>query len=269
MVQNINLINMTPWYFNPVLVQIGPLQIHWYGLMYGIGFLFGYLWIHYSNAGKNLKISIDNKNNLLLSSMLGVIIGGRFGYILFYNLAYYLSNPLKIFAVWEGGMSFHGGLIGVIIALLLFSKKYKIKFLQLTDVITSIAPVGLFFGRIGNFINAELYGRIASKYCIYFPSDPSNCRYPSQLLESFFEGLILFIILWIVRKYTKKDGIISSCFVLFYGVFRFLIEFFREPDLQIGYILGYFTKCQLLSSFIIIAGIGLIIFLNFSKNKKS
>lgn len=248
------------WYIiDPVLIQIGPLAVHWYGFMYGIGLLITYCWVHYSDLGKELKLNSEQKDNLVIYSMLALVIGGRLGYILFYDLAYYIANPLKIFAVWEGGMSFHGGLIGIILMLFYLSKKYKIAFLKISDLICSIAPLGLFFGRIGNFINGELYGRIAENFCLYFPTDPDNCRYPSQLFEALFEGLAIFFILFIIRKFTKKDGIISGSFLLLYGIFRSVIEFFREPDTQIGYILGIFTQGQLLSSLMIVCGIIILI----------
>lgn len=249
---------MNSWPFSPILFQLGPLTIRWYGVMYAIAFILGYLWFCYSKAGKSLKVSKEEKDVLLISVILGVLLGGRIGYVLFYNLPYYLSEPSKIFAVWEGGMSLHGGVLGVMVALLWFRRKYKVPFLELSDLITGIAPLGLFFGRIGNFINAELYGRIATQYCIYFPTDPENCRYPSQLLQAFLEGLVLFILLWVVRRFTEKKGVVTSMFLIFYGIFRIIAEFFREPDPQIGYLWGGITEGQLLSILMILAGVILV-----------
>ncbi len=254
---------MNNWYIiDPVLLQIGPLAIHWYGIMYILAFSLGYLWIQKSKLGKSLHINADQKEFLLFCIVMGIMIGGRLGYILFYNLSFYVKNPLEIFAIWHGGMSFHGGLIGATLMILYFSRKHRINFLKITDLVTSVAPLGLFFGRIGNFINGELYGKIASKFCINFPTDLANCRYPTQLLEALLEGLILFIILTIIRKFYKSTGIISASFLLFYGIFRSFIEFFREPDSQIGYIFNVLTEGQILSFFMIIGSVILILFIN-------
>jgi phosphatidylglycerol:prolipoprotein diacylglycerol transferase len=252
---------MEKWYFNPVMVQIGPLQIHWYGVMYAIAFVLAYLYLHNSKHGKSLPLTSDQKDLFLALAIGGVLVGGRLGYVLFYNLPYYLQNPLKIFAVWEGGMSFHGGLLAVAAITIWFSKKYKIGLLELGDVECAIAPLGLFFGRIGNFINGELYGRIATQFCLYFPSDPQNCRYPSQLFEAVFEGLVLFALLWFLRKKDPRPGVVSCAFLFFYGIFRFVIEFFREPDPQIGFFPGGFTEGQLLCFLMILCGVLLWFFM--------
>lgn len=269
---------MQPWYFQSVLAQIGPLQIHWYGVMYALAFLIGYLFLHYGPLGKKLQLDSEAKDTLLIAIILGVLVGGRLGYILFYNLGFYLGNPLKIFAVWEGGMSFHGGLLGVSVALLWFSRTFpfhrlkknkqheQVKLLALSDFVTSVAPLGIMLGRIGNFINGELYGRVAqpgrflSNLCLYFPTDPQNCRYPSQLFESFLEGLVLFVILYVVSKYSKKTGMVTATFLVFYGIFRILVEFFREPDPHIGYLLGGLTEGQILSGLMVVGG-GILIYL--------
>ncbi len=265
---------MTPWYFTPVLFNIGPVAIHWYGLMYALSFLIGYFWLQKSKIAKRLPLDEAQKDNLLIAIILGVLLGGRLGYIIFYNLAYYLQNPAKVLAVWEGGMSFHGGILGVALGFWIFSKKYKVRFLELSDVITAIAPIALFLGRIGNFINGELYGRVAGssnfaqKICLHFPTDPINCRYPSQLFESFFEGLVLFAIVYFVSRKTKETGVTTSVFLTGYGVFRFIIEFFREPDAQIGYILKYFTEGQILSAVMILAG-GILLYKIKTKRHKT
>lgn len=256
------------WYFNPVLAELGPVKIHWYGIMYGLAFLLGYFYFHRSKHGKSLPLTGDQKDLFLAYVIGGVLIGGRLGYILFYNLNYYLENPLQIFAVWEGGMSFHGGLLAVAAGILWFSKKYRVKLFSLTDVVCAIAPLGIMFGRLGNFINGELYGRIASgpgSWCLYFPADPANCRYPSQLFEAFFEGLLLFLILFLLRKRSTASGALSSAFLVLYGGFRFVIEFFREPDVQIGFLPGGFTEGQLLCALMVICGI----LLAFSLRKTS
>ena len=265
---------MDQWYFHPILVQIGPIAIHWYGVMYALAFLLGYFYFHKSKQGKSLPLNPDQKDLFLASVILAILLGGRIGYILFYNLPYYLANPLKIFAVWEGGMSFHGGLLAVVVVMLWFSRKYKVRIFEMSDVVCAIAPLGLFFGRIGNFINGELYGRVATgvslfgarllgagQLCLYFPSDPSNCRYPSQLFEALFEGLILFVALWLIRKKFPKPGYVTCAFLFFYGVFRFLIEFFREPDAQIGFLPGGITEGQLLCFAMIIGSFFVWLFL--------
>lgn len=246
---------MENWWFNPVMFEIGPIKAHWYGFMYALAFIFGYLFLNYSAIGQRTNLSTKQKDTLAVTVILGVLLGGRIGYIIFYNLAYYFTNPFKILAVWEGGMSMHGGVIGVIISLIWFSRKNKIKLLKLGDVITTIVPVGVMLVRIGNFINGELYGRIADSYCIYFPSDPSNCRYPSQLLQALLEGLILFIILYIVGKKTQRTGLVSGLFLILYGIFRIFAEFFREPDPQIGFLWNIITMGQILSGLMIIGGI--------------
>jgi phosphatidylglycerol:prolipoprotein diacylglycerol transferase len=236
---------MKEWYFNPIMFEIGPVKAHWYGFMYALSFLLGYLYLTCSKRGKEL--ARNERDAFLIFIILGIVVGGRIGYILFYNFSYYVTNPAKIFAVWEGGMSFHGGLLGAMAAIAIFARKYKKKFLALGDIVTSFAPVGLFFTKIGNFINAELYGRIAKNFCIYFPTDPGNCRYPSQLLEAALEGIVLFVVLYFIGRKTKKEGVVSACFLVFYGIFRIIAEFFREPDVQI------------LSSLMVIAGATMLI----------
>lgn len=245
---------------DPVFLHIGPLAIRWYAVMYILGFIAAYFWLRYSSSGKRLPLGKSQKDSLLLYGMAGVILGGRIGYVLFYNLPVFLANPLMLFEVWKGGMSFHGGLLGTTLALLLFSIKNRIPLLQVTDTVAGIVPVGLFLGRIGNFINGELYGRVASSFCLYFPSDPQNCRYPSQLLEALLEGLVLFLILFFIGKSTQRQGIISGAFLVFYGLFRISVEFFREPDAQIGYLWGGATEGQILSSLMFLAGILLMVF---------
>ncbi len=257
---------MQPWYFNPIMFEIGPVKAHWYGFMYALSFLIGYLYLLYSKKGKLLQEKL--KDSFVIYVILGIVLGGRIGYVLFYNLAYYISNPLKIIAVWEGGMSFHGGLIGAAIALLIFAKKHKVKFFVLGDIVTGIASVGLFFAKIGNFINAELYGRIAQSFCIHFPTDPDNCRYPSQLLEALLEGIVLFLILYFIGRKTEKTGVVSAYFLIFYGIFRIIAEFFRQPDAQIGFFFGFVTEGQLLSSLMLIAGIYLLWHLNKEQKRQ-
>lgn len=244
---NHQFLNPMP-FINPILIQIGPIAIHWYGLMYVITFLLGYLFLQKSRLGRQLPLNTTQKDNLLITLILGIILGGRLGYILFYNLSYYLQNPLKIIAIWEGGLSFHGGVIGTAIAIILYIKFYhrapnqtKLHFLNISDFTVLIVPIGIFLGRIGNFINSELYGRISPdhQFCLNFPTDPTNCRYPSQLIESFSEGLLLFIIIYFLSKQAKitaKRGRLTAIFLILYGLIRTIAENFREPDAQIGYL---------------------------------
>ncbi len=251
--------SMPDWIFNPIIFEIGPIKAHWYGFMYALSFILGYLYVNYSKLGKKLDLSQKDKDNLVIIIIAGVILGGRLGYILFYNLEFYLSHPEKIFAVWEGGMSFHGGLLGSALGMFLFSKQKKIDLWKIADVITSFAPIGIMLVRIANFINGELYGRIATQYCIYFPTDPENCRYPSQLIQAALEGLILFLILqWIARK-NPKTGVLSGSFLILYGLFRIAVEFVREPDPQIGFLWDVITQGQLLSILMVGAGAILLI----------
>jgi phosphatidylglycerol:prolipoprotein diacylglycerol transferase len=244
----------SPWnnWINPIALQIGPVSIHWYGLMYLAAFVFAYLFLKYSRAGKALPLENNQKDNLLISAILGIILGGRLGYILFYNLPFYLENPAKMLALWEGGLSFHGGLIGTVVALWLYlhfhnrrraAKQELLRLLQIGDVAVLIAPIGIMLGRLGNFINAELYGRISEngQFCLNFPSDPVYCRYPSQLFEAAGEGALLFAILYALSRATKilaKPGQLSAAFLMLYGLIRTLIEYSREPDAQIGYLTG-------------------------------
>ncbi|MDD2907330.1 MAG: prolipoprotein diacylglyceryl transferase [Candidatus Gracilibacteria bacterium] len=233
----------------------------YYGLMYAISFIIGYFILE-----KRKIIGKKYLEDLFLYIFLGVVLGGRIGYIFFYNLGNYLSNPVDIIKFWEGGMSFHGGVIGVILAMYFFSKKYKQSFLMIADQITLVLPIGLGFGRIGNYLNKELLGY--SDYNGLFAVYKDGIGYfPSPLLESFLEGLLLFLFLnYFYLKGNLKRGQIASLFLILYSIFRLLVEiFFREPDSQIGYILGYFTMGEILSLPMFI--IGIILFLRF-KNEK-
>lgn len=280
----------SPWlnWLNPIAIQLGPVAIHWYGLMYLATFIFAFLFLKYSRAGKALPLEENQKDNLLISAILGIIVGGRLGYILFYNLPFYLQNPGKILALWEGGLSFHGGLIGTVIAIWLYlhfhnkkrraAQKEILQLMQIGDVAVLIAPIGILLGRIGNFINAELYGRISenNQFCINFPSDPVYCRYPSQLFEAAGEGVLLFIVLYLLSRFTKilkHPGQLSAVFLLLYGLIRTFIEYSREPDAQIGYLLGGpgflqgLSLGQLLSLLTSLAGLLLLAHLTQKKRR--
>jgi phosphatidylglycerol:prolipoprotein diacylglycerol transferase len=233
---------------DPVFLSIGPLQFRWYGLMYVLSFIATYFIIRSEVARKKLFLTSDDIADLVFYGAMGVVLGGRIGYILFYNLGFYLANPLKLFAVWEGGMSFHGGFLGVALAFWLYSSRKKIQYLALFDMAALCAPVGLGLGRIGNFINGELYGRATdAPWGIIFPGSDGVPRHPSQLYEAFLEGLVLFFIVRTMSRRSPATGIACWTFVAGYGLFRFIVEFFRQPDAQLGTFFGLFSMGQLLS----------------------
>jgi phosphatidylglycerol:prolipoprotein diacylglycerol transferase len=248
---------------DPTAFSIGPLQIRWYSIAYIIGILFTLFWLKKANEREKF-LSEKAYDDWLTWAILSILLGGRLGYVLFYNLPYFISNPLEVFAFWNGGMSFHGGLLGAIFGMWLFARHYKIDYLQLTDNLVVAAPVGLFCGRIANFINMELYGRVTgSDFGVIFPNGGDLPRHPSQLYEAFLEGIILFIILFSLQRFTKilqSKGKLSGVFLIFYGSFRSLIEIFREPDEQIGFIFDYLTLGQILSLPLVLFGIYLVFF---------
>lgn len=220
---------------DPVAITIGPLSIHWYGLMYLLGFTFFVLLGRYRiKHNPHSAFTYEMLDDALFYGMLGVILGGRLGHVLFYQFGYYLEHPLHIFAIWEGGMSFHGGLLGVVIAVWLFCRKNKLPFLSVADLVCAFAPMGLFFGRLANFVNGELWGRVTDvPWAMIFPRGGPLPRHPSQLYEAALEGILLFIIVQIalrVFRAQNRPGLISGIFFLGYGTFRFISEFFREPD---------------------------------------
>jgi phosphatidylglycerol:prolipoprotein diacylglycerol transferase len=233
---------------DPVFLRIGPLAFRWYGLMYALSFISAVFLIRVTAARKKLQITQDQISDLMLYAALGVILGGRLGYVLIYNPDFYFTHPSKIFAVWEGGMSFHGGFAGVIVAGILFCRRYHFSFYEVADVAVISVPVGLGLGRIGNFINGELYGRPTDvPWCMIFPQAGEVCRHPSQLYEAGLEGVVLFIILWSLSRKNLPGGVVFWSLFLFYGLFRFIVEFFREPDPQLGLLVGPFSMGQLLS----------------------
>ena len=248
---------------DPILISLGFLDIRWYSLSYIFTFIFGSILIKKLNKKSLNNLSDIQIDKFFVWAVLGVIIGGRVGYVLFYQLQLFFQDPLYIFQIWKGGMSFHGGLIGMIFAIYIFTKKCNLSFFYLSDLVSIVAPIGLFLGRISNFINTELYGRITDfPFAIIYPLIDNNPRHPSQLYEAFFEGVVLFIILYLIFiKNSKKysAGIISAYFLILYSIFRFLIEFLREPDLHLGLYLNYFSMGQILCIPIFFAGI-LILF---------
>lgn len=245
---------------DPVFLRVGPLEFRWYGLMYIISFLIGYAIIKRGVRKWGLPLSQDDVADLVFSVAMGIILGGRLGYVLFYNFAAYASNPLKIFAVWEGGMSFHGGFVGAVAALLFYCRKKSLNPLELLESSILAIPVGLFFGRIGNFINGELYGRVTDQpWGMVFPGGGGVPRHPSQLYEAFLEGPLMFFLLWCGYKSSLCKKCLFWAFVALYGVFRFMVEFFREPDAQLGFVLSWLSMGQLLCLPMIIIGTALFI----------
>ncbi|MGV7235186.1 MAG: prolipoprotein diacylglyceryl transferase, partial [Nitrosomonadaceae bacterium] len=218
--------------FDPVAIYLGPLSIHWYGLMYLLGFILFMLLGRY-RIKHNPQTALNNTilDDLLFYGMLGVILGGRLGHVLFYQFDYYLQQPLDIFAVWKGGMSFHGGFLGVISAMAILARKYKLQWLAVTDFIAPLVPLGLGAGRIGNFINAELWGRPTNvSWGMVFPNVDTLPRHPSQIYEFALEGVVFFVLLWVYSAKPKPVGAVSGMFLIGYGMFRSVAEFFREPE---------------------------------------
>ncbi|OGT42810.1 MAG: prolipoprotein diacylglyceryl transferase [Gammaproteobacteria bacterium RIFCSPHIGHO2_12_FULL_37_34] len=246
---------------DPVAFHIGSWPVYWYGLMYLIGFFAGWGVLSWRLHVSPRDITQEQLSDIVFYAALGAIIGGRLGYILFYDWRVLVSDPLLILQIWKGGMSFHGGVIGVLLAMFICAKKLHQPFLALTDLLAPAVPIGLGAGRIGNFINDELWGRITTMpWGMVFPNAGMNLRHPSQLYEFFLEGIILFFILWIYSSKPRPLGVISGWFAIGYGVFRFFVEFFREPDVQIGFVaFGWMTEGQLLSLPLILVGIGLML----------
>ncbi|MBF0297552.1 MAG: prolipoprotein diacylglyceryl transferase [Oligoflexia bacterium] len=246
--------------FDPVIFSLGPLQVRWYGLMYVIGFLLGGRLYLKLCREKFVKLPVEKLDMYIFHIIIGMFLGARLLFVFVYNWDYYSENLSEIFTVWKGGLSFHGGFLGFVIVCIIYSKKYKIPFFNLADGIVLTATPGLFFGRMGNFINGELYGRITDvPWGMIFHNGGPYPRHPSQLYEGIGEGVILLAILWILKYRVKYQGILSATFLIGYGCIRFTVEFFREPDVQLGYYFGGTTTMgQILCMLMIIAGIGLM-----------
>lgn len=270
-----------PEHLDPVLFQIGPLKIQYYGLMYIIAFALSYALVLYRVKREDkFHISAQQMEALATAIILGVIIGGRLGYVLFYNLPYYLRHPLEIFLPFSfsdgirftgiSGMSYHGGLIGVILATVFYVRKHRLDFWETADLYAPVVPLGYTFGRLGNFINGELYGRITTHPIgMIFPGAPGEAlRHPSQLYEAFFEGVFLFLVLWFLRKRIRTRGAMLAFYLIGYGTVRFFIEFFREPDAHLGFIFFRFSTGQLLCALMVLAGTGIYLYLRSKQNPK-
>jgi phosphatidylglycerol---prolipoprotein diacylglyceryl transferase len=248
--------------FDPIAIHIGSFGIHWYGLMYLAGFL-TFLWLGRKRIAilNNPQINTKLLDDLLFYGVLGVILGGRLGYVLFYKAGYYSAHPLEIFAVWQGGMSFHGGFLGVLVAMAWLARKQQLRWLQLTDFIAPLVPPGLAFGRLGNFINGELWGRPTDvPWAMVFPKVDNLPRHPSELYEFALEGVLLFTLLWLYARKPRPVGAVSGLFLIGYGSFRFLVEFTREPDDFLGLLSLGMSMGQWLSLPMVIAGILMMVF---------
>lgn len=267
--------------FNPVALQLGPLKVHWYGLMYLAAFASFWVLVSWRARRKDSPIKREQISDLLFYGMLGVIIGGRVGYMLVYGLEQLLANPLSLFKIWEGGMSFHGGLVGVMVALAWFAQRQRRGFFEITDLVVPMVPLGLMFGRIGNFVGGELWGRFTDVgWGMLFPKsipgiDPNSAafmqaylagnynglaRHPSQLYQALLEGLLLFLLLWFYSRKPRPRMAVSGWFLIGYGVFRSFAEIFREPDAQLGFIDGnWLTMGMLLSLLMLVIGTVLVI----------
>jgi len=245
---------------NPIMFELFSIKLYWYGFMYALSFIIIDYLIVTASKNKKIILSKDQAEKFTIVILIFAILGGRIGYILFYDFNYYSSNIIKVFYLWEGGMSFHGGLIGVAAGALYLANQNTLKFFEIADIVCLYAPIGLFFGRVGNFINSELYGiKTSGSWGVVFPVIDSYPRHPSMLYEALLEGVILFIILFIINQKKVFAGIISGYFLLFYGIFRFFVEFVRLPDAHIGYIYyDWVTMGQLLTIPMLIIGLILI-----------
>lgn len=250
---------------DPVAFQWGWFIVRWYSLAYIFGLLGAWGLARKMSRVSGSQWTVLKIDDFVLWATVGIILGGRLGYVLFYNFAYYMEHPMQILSIWQGGMSFHGGLIGVIIASVLFAQKKEIPLFSMTDIVVCVAPIGLFLGRLANFINGELYGRITQQvpWAVIFPEGGSLPRHPSQIYEALTEGLLLFIILnilwWFVPKYRERRGFLTGLFLVLYALFRFGLEFCREPDAHLGFLFRNLTMGQLLCVPMLLFGIVIIL----------
>lgn len=248
---------------DPVIFQIGPIALRWYSLAYMIGIVGGWWYLGVLDRCTSPFFTTEQRDDVILWAIAGVILGGRFGYVLFYNFGYFVQNPMEIVQVWQGGMSFHGGVIGVTLAFWLYARRNAMHWVPLMDRIACVTPIGLFFGRIANFINGELYGRTTDAYFgMVFPSGGALPRHPSQLYEAALEGLVVGLILWFMATQRHALGFAGRCSGIFlsgYGISRFMVEYVREPDAHLGFIFASFSMGQLLCIPMIACGVWLII----------
>lgn len=245
---------------DPVFLRLGPVQLRWYGLMYMVSFIVGYFVLKRLAKYKKLGLTTDDLYDLLFFLILGVMLGGRIGYVLFYDLGSYIQRPLEILYIWQGGMSFHGGFVGTWLAVVLFCRRKGWSFWETADLVSAAAPIGLGLGRLGNFINGELFGRETTlPWGMVFPNGGTTVRHPSQLYEALLEGVVLLLIAqWLYRR-KLYPGTVAWGFIGFYGLFRFVVEFVREPDAHIGFVLGPLTRGQLLTIPMVAVGLAMMV----------
>jgi phosphatidylglycerol:prolipoprotein diacylglycerol transferase len=247
---------------DPVLVRFGPFAIRWYALAYIVGLVVGWQYLRWLVQRPGWKMTPEQLDDFLVYATLGVVLGGRIGYILFYQLGFYLQHPLDMLAVWQGGMSFHGGLLGVVVASALFARRCGLPILEVGDTVVCAAPIGLFLGRIANFINGELWGRPSDvPWAMVFPNAGPLPRHPSQLYEAGLEGVLLFLVMTFLAlrpRAAGSEGRLTGAFLIGYGVFRCIGEMFREPDIQLGFLVGGLTMGQILSLPMIVVGLALV-----------
>jgi phosphatidylglycerol---prolipoprotein diacylglyceryl transferase len=251
---------------NPVLIHLGPLAVRWYALAYIVGIIVGWFYARAIIASQRLwggpaPMTVTDFDDFIVWITLGIILGGRTGYVLFYNFPHFAEHPMQIFELWNGGMSFHGGVLGCIVAIVLFALRHRIPMLSLGDVTATVAPIGLFLGRIANFINGELWGRPTDvPWAMIFPNGGPVPRHPSQLYEAALEGVVLFFVLGLLVRsgWLKRPGVVTAAFALGYGIARITCEFFREPDVQLGFLWGGLTMGMLLCIPLMLGGIALL-----------
>lgn len=255
---------------DPVAFHLGPLSVHWYGLMYLIGFVSGWFLGNYRATRAGNQWTKDEVSDVIFYCALGVILGGRVGYMLFYDLPNWLAHPLAIFQIWQGGMSFHGGLLGVAVAMLIFARRYHKNFFTISDFIAPLVPIGLACGRLGNFINGELWGKVTTvPWAMVFPTGGPLPRHPSELYEFFMEGVLLFIIVWFFSAKPRPRMAVSAVFLITYGIFRIIAELFRVPDVQLGYLaFDWLTMGQILSIPMILFGC-VLLYLAYHKKREA
>ena len=263
--------------FNPIMIDLGLFQIRWYSIAYILGIVLGWMYAvkiikKTQNNTQDFKlIKRSDFDDLIIYLVLGIVLGGRLGYVIFYNSEYYIQNYLEIFMIWQGGMSFHGGLIGVIVAIFIFSKNKNASFFRYSDIVACVAPIGLFLGRLANFINGELFGKVSTlPWAVIFPNSGNISRHPSQIYEAILEGVALFILINFLafrKGLIIKTGYISSFFLIAYSIFRIFSENFREPDQHLGYFFNYFSMGTLLSFLTLISGFLIIFFIK--KNEQN
>lgn len=255
---------MNQSWFDPIIFSLGPFQVRWYGVMYVAGFVVGTAILRKLSQKKFWPLPVEDIDKYVAWLIVGMFFGARLAYVFVYNWEYYSSNLQDIFLVWKGGLSFHGAVVGMCLSTWYFAKKNNLHFFQLSDCMAVAGSQGLFFGRVGNFINGELYGRVTDSWVgVVFPGGGPFPRHPSQLYEGILEGVLLFVILLFVHKRQRFYGVSSSLFVMGYGIFRFIVEFFREPDAQLGYYFGFMTMGQILCLLMIPLGLGMLL---YSKN---